>query len=84
MKICNICNVEKPLCEFNISKISKSNGKKYYRGFCKKCTQIYKQISKGRINTGRIKKGSIPLNYKDGHQSLQYKKWRKDVFERDA
>lgn len=84
--MCKICGVEKPLSEFTINKTSKKTGKKSFKSFCKKCVGIYSEISKGRPNTGRFKKGNIPWTQKikDGRFSLRAKRWVNDILEKDG
>lgn len=54
-KICKECGFEKPLTEYH------KNGS-WYRGRCKKCHNKRFQPSTGKPNTGRFKKGHVPIS----------------------
>lgn len=79
MKVCKDCNIEKPLSEFYV----RSDGLLELR--CKKCYLDKYSPNRGKPNTGRFKKGNIPVTRKiiDGKQSLRSKQWAKDIIDRD-
>jgi len=79
MKICCDCGILKPLSDFYKLK----NGWIYKR--CKVCYLDKYSPNRGKPNTGRFKKGNIPLTRKkiDGKQSNRTKEWCKAVKERD-
>jgi len=79
MRTCKRCEIEKPLTEFYKKKCG------WYELYCKKCYLDLYSPNRGKPNTGRYKKGNIPVTRKeiDGRQSLRAKQWKKDVIKRD-
>lgn len=61
MRICKTCKIEKELKEFH------KNGK-WYRRDCRKCFNAKYRPPTGKPNTGRYKKGNVPINpFKKGN-----------------
>ncbi len=50
-KFCTKCGVQKDLSEFNKSKINKDG----FRGDCKSCQKIYREINKEKLKQQRKK-----------------------------
>ncbi|MEM4994877.1 HNH endonuclease [Priestia sp. SB1] len=80
MKICKVCNIEKPLSEFYSQEKKKANGEKYiyFRPDCIECT-----IERGRIN--QLKKSDYYKEYRKNYykvnkeaQRLRKRKWRRE------
>lgn len=89
MKICEDCNITKPLCDFSIRGKSKVSGKVWYRKRCKKCCNLKFRPPTGEISSTRFKKGHVSWNFGllqdcKSRSAKKAIKWRDDIFKRDG